>query len=41
MNSYTLHGLERDLLESLLDLGKDLSNGTPRQPSHIQASQVA
>jgi hypothetical protein len=32
--SYTLHGLERDLLEALLDLGQDLPNKTPCQPSH-------
>ena len=35
--SSTLHGLERDHLETLLDLGKDLPNKTPHQPSHIQA----
>jgi hypothetical protein len=35
--SSTLHGLERDLLETLLDLGKDLPNRTPHQPSDIQA----
>ena len=32
--SYTLHALERDLLETLLDLGMDLPNRTPLQPSH-------
>ena len=38
--SSTLHGLERDLLETLLDLGQGQSNRTPRQPSHIQDWEV-
>jgi hypothetical protein len=37
ITSSILHGLEMDLLEALLDLGQDLPNRTPRQPSHIQA----
>jgi hypothetical protein len=37
MTSPTLHGLERDLLETLLDLEKYIPNRTPRQPSQIQA----
>jgi len=39
--SSTLHGSERDLLETLLHLGQDLPNRTPRQSSHIQAWKVA
>jgi len=38
--SSTLHGSKRDLLEHLIDLGQDLPNMTPCQPTHIQSWQV-